>query len=274
MPKALTGEQTQFYLDNGYLAPFDGIDAKDAAEMCQDLADFEADQGFCVGTLNLKGHLCFNRSYGFSAAPAILDVVEDLIGPDILVFGTRFWVKSGNDATFVSWHQDSAYFGVDRPEDLVTVWLALTDSHPGNGCVRVIPGTHLGDAYSHIETYDKDNLLTRGQAIGDIDESQAIDLTLKAGQFSCHHERIVHGSEENRAGAPRIGLGFFYIPAHVRSTIGRRTAHLVRGTDKYGHWDDDPAPQGRIDTKMVGHLKEATRRYRDTQFSQEAETAG
>lgn len=265
----LTDDQTRFYRDNGYVAPFDGIDPADADAMCRDLDDFESGQGFSVGTMNLKGHLCFRRSFELSATPAILDVVEDLIGPNILVFGSRFWIKPGDDRTFVSWHQDSAYLGLD-PHELVAVWLALTDSSPANGCLRVVPGSHLGETHAHVETYDENNLLSRGQAIEGIDETSAADLVLKAGQFSCHHERIVHGSGANKTGVPRIGLAFFYIPTQVRSTIGRRTAHLVRGVDDHGHWDDDPVPRHRIDAAIIEHLVEATTRYTDPQYGQEA----
>ena len=138
----------------------------------------------------------------------VLDVVEDLIGPNIYALSSRFWMKPGQDGSFVSWHQDSAYFGLE-PNELVTVWLALTDSTPENGCVRVIPGTHEGEIYSHVETYDDKNLLARGQSIEDIDDSDAVDLVLKAGQFSCHHERIVHGSDVNDTDRMRIGVGIF-----------------------------------------------------------------
>ena len=271
MPKALTDDQIRFYRDNGFLTPCDGIDAADTEPMLRDLQDFEASQGYCVGTMNLKAHLCFRRSFELSSTPAILDVVEDLIGPNILVFASHFWIKPGDDATFVSWHQDSAYIGLD-PHELVTVWLALTDSNPANGCMRMLPGTHLGETYAHTETYDEKNLLSRGQAIENIDDSNAADLILKAGQFSCHHERIIHGSNTNQTGKARVGLSFFYIPTHVRSTSGRRTAHLVRGIDDFGHWDDDPVPEARIDTGIIDHVVEVNNRYK--QNRQEAEAAG
>ncbi|MEC8532153.1 MAG: phytanoyl-CoA dioxygenase family protein, partial [Pseudomonadota bacterium] len=164
---------------------------------------------------------------------------------------------------------DSAYFGLE-PNELVTVWLALTDSEPENGCLRVIPGTHRGKIYSHVETFDKKNLLARGQSIKVIDSSDAVDLVLRAGQFSCHHERIVHGSDANDTDDIRIGLGLFYFPAHVRSTIGRRPAALVRGVDKYGHWDADPVPSVDRDAVVYAHVKAAGERYTDPQYDQES----
>lgn len=269
MPKVLTEQQIKFYHEKGYLAPFEGIDAHAAAAMCKDLDAFERDEGMPASEIIVKGHLCFRRSYEFSRHPKILDVVEDLIGPDIYVLSSRFWMKPGKDGTFVSWHQDSAYFGLE-PNELVTVWLALTDSEPENGCLRVIPGTHRGKIYSHVETFDKKNLLARGQSIKVIDSSDAVDLVLRAGQFSCHHERIVHGSDANDTDDIRIGLGLFYFPAHVRSTIGRRPASLVRGVDKYGHWDADPVPSVDRDAVVYAHVKAAGERYTDPQYDQES----
>lgn len=269
MPKVLSDDQISFYHDNGYLAPFDGVNPADTAAMCEDLNAFERDEGMRASEIVVKGHLCFRRSYEFSRHPQILDVVEDLIGPNIYALSSRFWMKPGQDGSYVSWHQDSAYFGLE-PNELVTVWLALTDSVLENGCLRVIPATHHGKIYSHVETYDEKNLLARGQSIEGINSSNAVDLVLKAGQFSCHHERIVHGSEANDTDAMRIGLGIFYFPAHVRSTIGRRSASLVRGVDEHGHWDADPVPVGDRDEKVWSHVREAGERYVDPTFSQEA----
>lgn len=271
MPKVLTDDQIAFYRNNGYLAPFDGVDPSDTAAMCRDLEAFERDEGELASSIVVKGHLCFRRSHEFSRHPAVLDVVEDLIGPNIMVLSSRFWMKPGRDGSYVSWHQDSAYFGLD-PHELVTVWLALTDSTPENGCVRVLRGSHLGEAHAHIETFDEKNLLARGQSITDVDDTNAVDLVLKAGQFSCHHERIVHGSEANNTGEMRIGIGLFYFPTHVKSTLGRRPADLVRGVDEYGHWDLDPAPKADRDEDVLAHVRAAGARYTDPEYRQEAET--
>ncbi len=269
MPNVLTQQQIAFYNDNGYLVPFDGVAASETAAMCDDLDAFEQDEGIRASEIIVKGHLCFRRSYEFSRHPKILDVVEDLIGPNIYALSSRFWMKPGQDGSFVSWHQDSAYFGLE-PNELVTVWLALTDSTPDNGCVRVIPGTHRGEAYSHTETFDKKNLLARGQSIETIDDTNAVDLVLKAGQFSCHHERIVHGSAANNTNAMRTGVGIFYFPTHVRSTIGRRSASLVRGIDEHSHWDPDPVPKQDRDAAVYAHVVKAGERYIDPEYVQEA----
>jgi ectoine hydroxylase-related dioxygenase (phytanoyl-CoA dioxygenase family) len=170
----------------------------------------------------------------------------------------------------VSWHQDSAYFGL-APHDLVAAWVALTDATPDNGCMRVIPGSHLGAAHGHVETHHDDNLLARGQTIEGIDETPAVDLVLRDGEFSLHHERILHGSLPNRSAAPRIGLTLFYIPTSVRSTLGRRTASLVRGVDDHGHWDADPEPRRDRDPEILAHMRAAHARYHDQTVAQESE---
>lgn len=266
----LTPDQVEFYRAQGYLAPFDCMSRDEAAAMVAEIDRFEREVGTSVGDINFKGHLCFRWSYELSCRAALLDAVEGLIGPNILVFASRFWIKGGGDGSYVSWHQDSAYFGLD-PHELVTAWVALTDSNRGNGCMRVLPGSHTGPAFSHNETYDEKNLLARGQAIEGVDETGAVDLELEAGQFSLHHERIVHGSLPNETDRHRIGLALFFIPTSVRSTIGRRPAGLVRGTDNYGHWDADPIPETDRDPKIMAHMMAAHDRYRDRSVPQEAE---
>jgi hypothetical protein len=270
MPKVLSPEQVEFYHREGYLFPIDGIPRDEAAAMRADLDRFAAEEGYSAGSIHFKGHLAFRRSWEMAQRPAILDAVEDLIGPNILAFASKFWIKGGRDGSFVSWHQDSAYFGLD-PHALVTAWIALTDATVQNGCMQVIPRSHVGPALSHVETYDRKNLLARGQTLTGLDEAAAVDMPLAAGQFSLHHERTVHGSLPNDTDDVRIGLSLFYIPTHVRSTIGRRTATLVRGIDEYGHWDPDPVPAADRDPAILAYMKRAHERYHDRSVAQEAQ---
>ena len=270
MPKTLNSNQVEFYGRNGYLFPFRCLASDKTNAMCESLDAFEREEGYSVGSLHFKGHLCFRWSWELTRSPAILDAVEDLIGPDILVFASKFWIKGGGDGSYVSWHQDSAYFGLE-PHQLVAAWVALTDSTPDNGCMRVIPGSHNGAAFTHVETFHDKNLLARGQTIERVDDSAAIDLVLGPGEFSLHHERILHGSLPNRSDRQRIGLTVFFIPTSVRSTVGRRTASLVRGVDDYGHWDVDPVPTWDRDPEIMAHMRAAHKRYHDRSVSQEAQ---
>jgi ectoine hydroxylase-related dioxygenase (phytanoyl-CoA dioxygenase family) len=205
--------------------------------------------------------------------PRILDAVEDLIGPDILLYLSTFWFKDAHDPRYVSWHQDSAYYGLD-PHDVITLWLAFSDSTPANGCVRVLPGTHLGQSFDHTETYDADNLLARGQSIEGTDGANAIDMALKAGQFSLHHERLVHGSAPNTSDHRRLGMSFTLLPTRVRCLIPGRTAILLRGVDEYGHWGSDPEPSRDLDPDCMAAIQYWKDEYANPTIAQEADRTG
>ncbi len=225
-----------------------------------------------------KGHLCFPEAWDFIREPAILDVAEDLIGPNILAFGSRFWIKPSGDGSFVSWHQDSAYFGCD-PHEMGTCWVALTPANRGNGCLRAMPRSHE-TPYKHTETHEgapgeaamgeKKNLLGRGQRIEGLDEAKAVHMELKPGQFSIHQERTAHASFPNDSGKVRIGFSFFLIPTHVRSTLARRPATLVRGVDEYHHWDTDPVPTEERLPSIIKLMLEHNAQYTNPQFKQNA----
>lgn len=274
MLKALSEAQRDFYEREGYLCPLPCLSAQAANQACESLTRFRNATGMSAGDIVFKGHLAFTWSYELASHPAILDRVEDIVGPNILVFASRFWIKEARDGGFVTWHQDSAYFGIE-PVELVSVWVALTDSTAANGCVRAIPGTHKGPTLRHVERKGDRNLLARGQRIDEgVDETIAVDFDLRVGQFSMHDVRLVHGSLPNEGDDPRIGLAFFYIPTHVDSIIGRRSAHLVRGEDDYGHWDRDPVPRFEGDPWVLEHAMGAKRGYIDKAVSQEVDALG
>jgi chlorinating enzyme len=277
MPKVLTEEQIAFFRREGYLYPLDGIKPERCAELLEALNGFERQQGISAGVFKLKGHLCFPEAWDFIREPAILDAAEDIIGPNMLAFGSRFWVKPSGDGSFVSWHQDSAYFGCD-PHEMVTCWVALTPANKGNGCLRAMPRSHE-TPYKHTETHEnapgkakgeKKNLLGRGQTIEGLDESKAVHMELKPGQFSMHQERTAHASYPNDSGKVRVGFSFFLIPTHVRSTLARRPATLVRGEDKYGHWDTDPVPTKERLPEIVKMMLDHNAQYTNPQFRQNA----
>lgn len=277
MPKVLTDDQVAFYRQEGFLSPIDGPGPARAAEMLGALDRFEAEHGFAADRFKLKGHLALTEAWELAHDPAILDVVEDLIGPNILAFGSRFWIKPSGDGSFVSWHQDSAYFGCE-PHEMVTCWIALTEATRENGCLRVVPRSqHEGHAHEeHGENAagdapdEKRNLLSRGQTIRGIDEAKSVYMDLKPGQFSVHNERTVHASHPNESGAVRIGFSFSLIPTHVKSHLPRRPATLVRGVDKYGYWDTDPVPTKERLPDIIRMMLDHNAQYTDPQYRQNA----
>jgi non-haem Fe2+, alpha-ketoglutarate-dependent halogenase len=199
------------------------------------------------GNLRHKVHLLFTWADALVHHPTVLDAIEDAIGPDILCWTTNFFIKEAHSPGFVSWHQDSTYWGLD-PDEVITAWVALTEVTEENGYMQVIPGSHKVDQLPHVDTFHKDNLLSRGQEIAvEVDRSKAVGLALQPGEMSLHHIKLVHGSDANRSNDRRIGLAIRYIPTYVRQTKVRDSAMLVRGTDKYHHFDPEPRPQADLD---------------------------
>jgi|SRR5579864_1374284 len=266
MAGMLSEAQKLMFRDQGYLCPLTAMDEAEAAQTLAVLERFEAKHGGFGQLLRFKAHLRLAALQAVATHPHILDAVEDLIGPNILLFTSTLWPKNGGDGRFVSWHQDSAYFGFDRHEE-VTAWIAFTASHKQNGCVRVMPMSHCGPDYEHEETLAENNLLIRGQTIRGLDEAKAVDLELRPGQFSLHQERTAHSSLPNTSSERRIGYALFYIPTHVGSTLGRRTALLVRGNDEYGYWDADPVPRGEDDPAIEDFIRRTFYQYRDQEPS-------
>jgi len=270
MAGRLTQAQVEHFRREGYAFPFDAIPAAEAASYVAKLDSYDAILGEeAQKQLKIKAHVAAPWIVALARNKNIVDAVESLIGPDILLFGASMFSKKARDIRFVSWHQDAAYYGLD-PQEEVTCWVGLTDADVENGCMRVMPGSHLGADAVHEETYDPQNMLGRGQTIRGLDDSKAVYMPVKAGQFSMHHERTIHGSMPNPSDRRRVGISFFYMPTHVRSTIGRRTATLVRGTDKYGHWDPEPMPKTDLDPVCMEFLRQSWSRYRDPDVPQAA----
>ena len=162
MPNTLSRDQVEFYRRQGYLFPLPCLAPGETAEMRASLETFEREEGFSAGSIHFKGHLCFRWSWELARNTALLDAVEDLIGPDILVFHTTTWWKEQRTTNFVPWHQDGTYFGLE-PYEHVTAWVALTPSTPERGCVQVIPGSHTIGQRPHFDQQDPAAMLSRGQ---------------------------------------------------------------------------------------------------------------
>lgn len=232
------------YREHGYYAPIRVMSADDAARVRTHLEAHEAAHGVLKGSMRHKSHLLFTWLDSLIRHPAILDAVEGVIGPDILCWSSSFFIKEARDPGFVSWHQDSTYWGLD-PADIVTAWVALSESTAENGAMRVIPDTHTLEQVAHRDTFAADNLLTRGQEIAvDVDGSRAVMLSLQPGEMSLHHVRLIHGSDPNPSAKRRIGFAIRYLPTHVRQVVGTRdSATLVRGVDRFGNFEPEQVPE-------------------------------
>jgi hypothetical protein len=195
--------------------------------------------------------------------PRILDVIEDLLGPDILAFTTTLFIKEANSPTFALWHQDSPYFGI-RPHEHVTCWLALTDATEESGCMEVVPGRGAARQLRHEASGTKNNINAIGQMITDeFDRSETVMMELPAGSFSLHHTFCLHRSGPNSSNHRRIGIGTSYIPAHCHTISSvRMRVPLVRGENTGGNFDILPPPEGEFHPAALARHEEIFRLYR------------
>lgn len=244
----LTPDEQAVYRREGVLFPKRVMSAGDAAGLLEQLEAHERDTGGPVsGKYRYKSHLVFPWVDELMRHPRILDLVEAVIGPDILVWTTHLYPKEPGDGRFISWHQDSAHWGLDS-DQIVTVWLALTPVTRENGAMQMLPGSHTGGPVEHRDTDDANNILTRGQTIDhEIDESQALWVTLEPGEVSLHHVDIWHASPPNTTAARRVGVALRYItPSARQQRVEVDYATLVRGEDRHGHFRPERRPQAAM----------------------------
>ena len=264
MTKLLSQAAVEAYRRDGFYSPVRVMSAADAQGFRAALEAHEAKLGQPLqSNMRHKTHLLFTWADALVHHPKVLDAVEDAIGPDILCWTTTFFIKEANSPGFVSWHQDSTYWGLD-PDEVITAWVAFTEVDEANGYMQVIPGSHKIDQLPHVDTFHKDNLLSRGQEIAvEVDVNKAVGLAMHAGEMSLHHIKLVHGSAANRTDDRRIGLAIRYIPTYVRQTKVRDSAMLVRGVDKYHHFDDEPRPVADLDeAALAAHADSVSRQVK------------
>src|SRR5215213_10553874 len=261
MPKRLTEAQIAQYREAGYLAPIRIMGEDEALGLRAALEAVEARTGGPLrGDLRHKSHLLFPFLADLVRHPALLDAVEDLIGPDILCWSSSFFIKEAANPAFVSWHQDSTYWGLD-PDDVVTAWVALSDAPVESGAMEFLPGSHRMGQLPHADTFAENNLLSRGQEIAvEVDAEKAVKVPLRAGEMSLHHVKLAHYSGPNTTDKRRVGLAIRYIPPHVHQLKVRDSATLVRGRDIGGHYELEPAPRADADEAALAAHRAAMER--------------
>lgn len=268
-PKVLSPAQVQNFHERGWTSPVRVLSREEAGAYRARLEAFERSQGSPLkGGQRNKSYLLFRWAYEVLTHPSVLDAVEDLLGPDLHCYHSTAWIKEARSHGFVSWHQDSTYFGLE-PLEGVTAWVALSDASSAAGCMRVLPGSHkLGQLPSDLRPH-ANNLLTSGQTVQlDFDEKRTVEMPLTAGEMSLHHVCTVHGSPGNDTDDRRIGLCLHYMPAHVRphrQLIEKGalcSAILVRGKPAHPHFPDEAPPQADLDAAAVAEHAKAVASYR------------
>lgn len=224
MSTKLSRQQLDQYQRDGIVFPIKVFSSNEASFFRSALESIAAD----CGEASLKRfdslHLFFDWAYSLVTHAGLLNAVEGLLGNNILVDGTLVFYKPPHDTSYVSWHQDSVYSGWNLTPS-TSAWIALTPSHPANGCMRVIPGSHKQGLLDHANVPEGPNLLRRGEQVDVVvDESRAVDVLLQPGEMSFHHSTIIHGSNPNPSAEPRIG----FIVRFVTNEFTNRGRALLR----------------------------------------------
>jgi non-haem Fe2+, alpha-ketoglutarate-dependent halogenase len=204
MTNKLSRQQLTQYERQGIVFPINVLSSEEAAYFKSEIEALIKKCGLRGRLANL--HLFFEWAYRLVTHDAVLDAIQDVLGRDILIYGTVVFYKPPRDSGHVPWHQDGVYSGLHLTPS-ISAWIALTQSNSANGCMRVVPKSHKRGRLNHISVKDEGNLLRRGEQVTTvINEAEALDVVLQPGEMSLHHSSIVHGSKHNASGAPRIGF--------------------------------------------------------------------
>ena len=242
MPKSLSQQQIDAYWRDGLVSPIEVMTEDDAAACRAELEAVEARYG--AVHYMVKPYLVTMVGDALAHSATLLDAVEDIIGPDVMLWDAAFIIKEPGDNKHVSWHQDLTYWGLDSVDDIVSVWLALSPATVESGTMKLMPGSHKSGQLSHSPTDDDLNVLSRGQTLDtEIDDSRAIDNVLRPGQMSLHHGLTFHASQPNISEDRRIGFNMNLIRPSVRQLkVANDSAMLLRGEDRFGHFRREPRP--------------------------------
>jgi len=216
----LTEQDVEFFRENGYLLPGHQLFSEEKLARLEGIFnDHLADKGDKLSDELDTPHYRDERLLEFLLADEVLDTVEPLIGPNIALWSSHFISKDPFTGRATPWHEDSAYWEgrFDRYDSILTIWLALeSPSNRENGCMRVIPGSHLSGGFS--QNYEPTDMTqqTFHAEIAGVDEGRAVDFELARGEFSMHDGRIVHGAKANTSPVRRTGYTMRYFPSSVR----------------------------------------------------------
>ena len=258
MSLELSQANQEQYRREGFFFPLRIFSAAEADYHREQLENLEAKHGLMH--YRTKPYLLIKSAVEIGKNQLLLDAVESLLGPDILLWDGAYVIKEPNNKKYVSWHQDLTYWGLDG-EELVTAWVALSEVTTENGCMKMLPGSHHQGKYEHHSTFDEENILYRGQELNlEIDEDRTVCVELQSGEVSLHHGWTPHASYPNTSGKRRIGLSLQYLSPRMRQTLtDRESATLVRGEDRFNHFRPEPPCTEDFAPEMVTFQVEVER---------------
>ncbi|TCK99394.1 chlorinating enzyme [Shimia isoporae] len=264
MQTDLTEDQKSNYWDDGYLFPLDIMSREEAARWRSEIESIETDWLSADLPLPLNSykrvnsHVVLPMASKLASDPRVLDIVEGILGPNILVWSAEFFIKEPNTKSFVSMHQDLTYWGLGAIDGLVTAWIALSPATVQSGCMDFVKGSHKNPILPHADTHEADNLLSRGQEVAvEIAPEDKTAIELQPGQMSLHHGLTIHGSGPNVSDDRRIGFVIRYINPEIAQEVADKDyAMLVRGADRIGNFVHVAPPKAPFDPPTLDLYEE------------------
>jgi ectoine hydroxylase-related dioxygenase (phytanoyl-CoA dioxygenase family) len=243
-PRVLSRRQTESFNRSGFISPVRIFNENEIAghrryfdRLLNEVRAAGGDS-YSISTAHLK----YGAVYDLLTHPRIVAVVKDLLGENVIGWGSHYFCKLPGDGKRVSWHQDASYWPL-TPSKAVTLWLAIDDADTENACMRFLPGSHLyGHLTWRLSETDESNVLN--QTVADVGRfGRPFNNILKAGEASLHSDLLLHGSEANESDRRRCGLTLRYCTADVRAHLGwHEKGVVVSGADVSGHWANPSRP--------------------------------
>ena len=243
-PATLSKNQVAAYNSNGFLRGFqifsdaEILDIRSRFDVLLDEVVQAGGDSYSISSAHLK----YADAYDLLTDDRIVSYVSDLLGENVIGWGSHYFCKMPHDGKSVSWHQDASYWPL-TPTKTVTVWLAIDDADAENACMRFVRGSHLRGQIE-FEAVDNDESKVLNQSVNDPERcGETVDDVLRAGEISLHSDLLLHGSEANNSSRRRCGLTLRYCAAEVRAHLDWNLKGVVgRGTDRDGHWANPPRP--------------------------------
>jgi hypothetical protein len=261
--KVLAPEQKQRFCDEGIVFPIRVFSADEAHDYRRECDQLEAQLGGRPRTVEVRQmHLHFPWAYRLATQERLLDAVEDLLGPDLLIWATELFAKHPDDRVVsIGWHRDGAYMGLD-PNHTLTAWIALSPSDASNGCMRVVreadrKGQGGGEAAGR-------EAMGGARRIPNPTEDCITNVELQAGEMSLHDVYVLHGSGQNLGQEKRVGFAIRFTTPHTRPASANPAAMLVRGEDRQGYFDLRAAPSDTDPLDAAVAMRQSARQHLDT----------
>lgn len=240
----LTATQTKQYWDDGFLFPIQVFSADKVKIYRNELEQIEhkwlnSDLPLpLIMYKRVNAHCVMPLAAKLAQDPRVLDIVQGILGPNLMIWSAEFFIKEANTTHIVGMHQDLTYWGMGETSDQVTAWIALSPATVESGCMDFVRGSHQNPILPHNDTFSDNNLLSRGQEIAvDVADKDKTHIELQPGQMSLHHGLTIHGSGPNTSNDRRIGFAIRYLNPNARQQVADRDyAMMARGVDTSGNF--------------------------------------